>query len=233
MPSIDPTQWVVAAGYLEKERESALQLARPAWASRFVVLTYTTLFWFRKPDIKADLFGEEHGKVQLRDLLPQLEVSSEKGEHILHIKFAAPTGSEAGIRLRSNNRLDQQAWATAIQRTRDGKFPDQTHALQHATGIHAMGYLEKHRDSLQSINLSHYKRPSWSTRLFVLTRRTLFYFRNSDPNFELFGEERGRFSLQEISLVELSTDGEFRAPLRARFCSQRILTQTQRFWRSN
>jgi hypothetical protein len=71
-------QWIIAAGYLEKERESALQLARPAWASRFFVLTYTSLFWFRKPDIKDDLFGEEHGKVLLRDLLP-VESSTKDG----------------------------------------------------------------------------------------------------------------------------------------------------------
>jgi hypothetical protein len=70
-----------------------------------------------------------------------------------------------------------------------------------------MGYLEKHGDSLQAINLTQYKRPSWATRLFVLTRRTLFYFRCSDPNFELFGEERARFNLNEVSLVDISEDG--------------------------
>eukprot|EP00936_MAST-01D_sp_MAST-1D-sp1_P000429 g429.t1 len=58
------------------------------------------------------------------------------------------------------------------------------------TGIRAMGFLQKQRDGAV--------RSGWSTRFFVLARRTLYYFKVVDPHADLFGEERGRWTLLDI-----------------------------------
>ena len=58
------------------------------------------------------------------------------------------------------------------------------------TGISAIGYLQKSRDGAI--------RSGWSTRLFVLARRSLYYFKVPDAHAELFGEERGRLPLVDV-----------------------------------
>jgi hypothetical protein len=47
-PNFDPRRWVVAAGELEKRRDGKM---REGWANRFFVLTTTTLFYFRLPNV--------------------------------------------------------------------------------------------------------------------------------------------------------------------------------------
>ncbi|KAJ0405314.1 hypothetical protein P43SY_001073 [Pythium insidiosum] len=63
-----------------------------------------------------------------------------------------------------------------------------------ALGILASGYLDKRRDGAV--------RGGWAKRLFILSSRSLHYYRKSEE-FELFGKERGQVPLSEIALAKL------------------------------
>ena len=81
----------------------------------------------------------------------------------------------------------------------------------HCRDVIAMGRVEKQRDGAI--------RTGWCSRMFVLTRSALLYFRRYGPNMSLFGEHRGTILLSEIVDVYAETRpvlateaGNFHAP---------------------
>lgn len=65
---LHPTNWIMAAGYFEKERGTVIKGdPRSDHQDRFFVLTRMALVWFKRPT-DSDLLGEEKGKLYLKDL---------------------------------------------------------------------------------------------------------------------------------------------------------------------
>jgi hypothetical protein len=200
----EPSDWIYAAGNVLKERDGPV---RKGWENRFAVLTEVAFFWFkrRKDDenflkrkkndmfMKDDPIGEQHGRILLSKLIA-----------VYH--------SDRSLRLTTNKDVvslmfvDAETaarWEAVIKAAKDGnrelvqEIQESLPSVEREIGITRLGFLEKKREEI---------RKGWTNRFFVLTNKTLCYYKVKDPRFECFGDLRATFPLKEIKRA--SSTGE-------------------------
>jgi hypothetical protein len=184
---------------------------RSSHQERFFVLTRVYLIWFKRQDDGSSLLGAESGRVCLKDLLPinpKEDISQTPKGTAIKLSTRSKVYQLRSFK-KANEMDDLRNWVEAIRLAKELpadspaqslQMPAMKSSVEDATGILAIGYLEKARDGVV--------RAGWTRRLFVLTNRLIFYYKCADPNMEIFGEERGRFNLQDVRSVECNHESD-------------------------
>jgi hypothetical protein len=193
----EPNDWIVAAGNVLKERDGPV---RKGWENRFAVLTEVAFFWFkrRKEDetflkrkkndmfMKDDPIGDQHGKLLLDRLISvirddrSLKLTTKKD--VVSLMFVDPetaTNWEAVIKAAQQGNREQVQQISA-----------NLTSVERETGITRLGFLEKKREEI---------RKGWTNRFFVLTNKTLCYYKVGHYN-DLF--------LTTLSRINVPPTGE-------------------------
>ena len=167
--------------------------------------------------IPLSICGDMRGYIKLSQIQ---EIVHEKNAEDEEYYFTIKVNEGSDMTLKSQSKDQNEVWITEIQNalqelqeTKKGKqlvsypmFPKQKsneillRKGSYCANIIAMGLLEKERDGAI--------RSGWCTRLFVLTKVAIFYFRRGDAKFgaavkqendwRLFGEQRGVLPIANV-----------------------------------
>jgi hypothetical protein len=225
---ISTRRWLLASAMFDKQRDTLISIdPRSAWNPRLFVLTREALVWFKRPlDWRSEYrhpLGDESGHLLLRELSPEMAVTlappdggsaSTAETAVLKLSTSSKTyyvradGADAAERLRQWMRAIKLAAGVQPGATLPYARLPALLGVEAASGVVAMGLLDKQRDGLI--------RGGWARRMFVLTDGWLAYFKCGEhgPHVALFGEERGAFALQVLVTVVLTAGADGRGACR-------------------